>query len=135
MTHLHISFTTPDLAATARFYETLFDLAPDKQEPEYVRFTVAEPPLVLSLRTGPAAPLGHGVDHLGLRLDDTAAVQAAHARLRAAGLAQDLEESVRCCYAVQDKTWVQDPDGRPWEVYAVLADDTVLIDPATACCA
>jgi hypothetical protein len=27
-----------------------------------------------------------------------------------------------CCYAVQDKVWVHDPDGAPWEVYTVLAD-------------
>lgn len=134
MTHLHISFTTPDLDASTRFYRALFDLSPDKEEAGYVRFTLAEPPLVLSLRTGAAAPLGHGIDHLGLRLDDATAVRAAHARLQAAGLAEELEESVRCCYAVQDKTWVQDPDGRPWEVYTVLADDTVLIDPETTCC-
>jgi catechol 2,3-dioxygenase-like lactoylglutathione lyase family enzyme len=56
MTSLHLAFTTPDLDATAAFYAKLFDVAPDKREVDYVRFTVAEPALVLSLRPGPAGP-------------------------------------------------------------------------------
>ena len=27
-----------------------------------------------------------------------------------------------CCFAVQDKVWVDAPDGEPWEIYTVLAD-------------
>ena len=32
------------------------------------------------------------------------------------------EDEVACCYAVQDKVWVDAPDGEPWEIYTVLAD-------------
>ena len=28
-----------------------------------------------------------------------------------------------CCYALQDKAWVNDPDGNEWEVFTVLKDD------------
>ncbi|HEV2362051.1 MAG TPA: hypothetical protein VGS21_10145, partial [Acidimicrobiales bacterium] len=49
-------------------------------------------------------------------------VRDANARLVSAGLTPAIEESTTCCYAVQDKAWVSDPDGAPWEVYTVLAD-------------
>jgi hypothetical protein len=37
-------------------------------------------------------------------------------------MATDVEDGVSCCYAVQDKVWVSDPDGARWEVYTVLGD-------------
>ena len=49
-------------------------------------------------------------------------VAAAQARLAGDGLATATEENVTCCYAVQDKVWVDDPDGAPWEIYTVLGD-------------
>lgn len=134
MAQLHLSFATPRLAEMRTFYSRLFDLEPDKVEADYVRFTVADPPLVLALRPGPEAPLGAGVDHLGLRLPDTAAVKAARARLEAAGLAPFVEEGALCCYALADKSWVADPDGRAWEVYTVLADADVMTTPDSPCC-
>jgi catechol 2,3-dioxygenase-like lactoylglutathione lyase family enzyme len=40
-----------------------------------------------------------------------------------AGLVSADERTVTCCYAQQDKFWVQGaPDGESWEVYTVLAD-------------
>ena len=38
-------------------------------------------------------------------------------------MATATEDNVACCYAVQDKVWVDDPDGAPWEVYTVLSDN------------
>jgi hypothetical protein len=49
-------------------------------------------------------------------------VVAATRRLAQAGLDIAVEDGVECCYALQDKVWVSDPDGAPWEVYTVLAD-------------
>ena len=48
----------------------------------------------------------------------------------------EVQESTTCCYAVQDKAWVSDPDGAPWEVYTVLADvpEESDFECATECC-
>ena len=45
------------------------------------------------------------------------------------------EENTSCCYAVQDKVWVEDPDGNMWEVFVVKGDSPTMRDGAeTACC-
>ncbi len=62
------------------------------------------------------------LNHLGVEVTSTEAVAAAEQRLSGEGLATATEDQVACCYALQDKVWVDDPDGAPWEVYTVLAD-------------
>ena len=62
------------------------------------------------------------LNHLGVEVETAEAVQAATRRLAGEGLEPEVQESTTCCYAVQDKAWVSDPDGAPWEVYTVLAD-------------
>lgn len=134
MTHLHLSLVVSDLDASVAFYSQLFDLAPDKLHGDYARFTVADPALVLSLRPVQGDRPAGRLDHLGLRLADSAAVQAAHRRLASAGLVEAVEQGVSCCYAVQDKLWLADPDGHAWEVYAVLEDTDRLAPDRGTCC-
>jgi hypothetical protein len=82
------------------------------------------------------------LNHLGVEVETTAEVAAAQRRLASEGLATAVEDEVACCYAVQDKVWVDDPSGAPWEIYTVLADvemkpgELRTVDPATgaACC-
>ena len=57
-----------------------------------------------------------------VEVDSTDDVAAAQARLAGAGLATATEDEVACCYAVQDKVWVDGPDREPWEIYTVLSD-------------
>jgi hypothetical protein len=57
-----------------------------------------------------------------VEVEDTDAVAAANARLTGEGLACATEDEVSCCYAVQDKVWIDAPDGEPWEIYTVLSD-------------
>jgi catechol 2,3-dioxygenase-like lactoylglutathione lyase family enzyme len=130
MTRIHLSMTTPDLAATTAFYTQLFG-EPDKVRPGYVRFAPAEAPILLSLMEGEAS-----VHHLGVRMDDVKATKAAWQRLTSAGLSPTTEQDVNCCFAVQNKAWVSDPDGRDWELYTVTDDNPVQADAnPTACCA
>ena len=126
---LHTGLEVRDVGHAERFYRILFDAEPTKRRPGYARFEPADPPVVLSLieRAGP----GHKrrrADHFGIRLSDAAAVEQAARRLEAAGLPVRREEEVSCCYAVQTKAWVTDPDGMPWEIYTVLDDE------AGGCC-
>ncbi|MFL6158991.1 MAG: VOC family protein, partial [Marmoricola sp.] len=68
---------------------------------------------------------GHGgsLNHLGVEVEDTDRVDAELERLTAAGFASTEERDTTCCYARQEKFWVENtPGGEKWEVYTVLAD-------------
>jgi catechol 2,3-dioxygenase-like lactoylglutathione lyase family enzyme len=120
MARVQLALNVSDLDAAVAFYSKLFATAPRKVRPGYANFAIAEPPLKLVLMAGDGAP--GTLNHLGVEVDDTEAVAAAHARLEGEGLACAVEDEVACCYAVQDKVWVDAPDGEPWEIYTVLED-------------
>ena len=123
-TRVHIGLSVRDTERSATFYQHLFAQEPTKVRPGYAKFEVADPPVNLTLnadterqtRPGPSA-------HFGVQVKSTETVARIAARLRAAGLSPHLEDAVSCCYAVQDKAWVTDPDGNAWEVFVVLDAD------------
>jgi len=125
MSRVQLAINVDDLAESIAFYTRLFGTAPAKVKPGYANFAISEPPLKLVLIENPAGR-GHGVagalNHLGVEVDTPEQVRATTARLVGEGLNPEIQESVTCCYAVQDKGWLDDPDGAPWEVYTVLAD-------------
>jgi catechol 2,3-dioxygenase-like lactoylglutathione lyase family enzyme len=125
MSRVQLALNVTDIDAAVDFYSKLFGAEPAKRRPGYANFVIAEPPLKLVLIEG-AAWRGHGVagalNHLGVEVETPEQVVAATRRLSTDGLAPIVQESTTCCYAVQDKAWVDDPDGAPWEVYTVLAD-------------
>ena len=121
MSRVQLALNVDDIDAAVAFYSHLFDTAPAKRRPGYANFAVAEPPLKLVLIENPGQ--GGTLNHLGVEVADTATVDATQTRLAAAGLASVDERDVTCCYAKQDKFWVEgSPDGERWEVYTVLAD-------------
>jgi len=125
MSRVQLALNVADLDAAVDFYSRLFGTEPAKLRPGYANFAIVDPPLKLVLIEGGAAR-GTGVsgalNHLGVEVDSPEGVQAATRRLWAEGLEPAVEESTTCCYALQDKAWVNDPDGAPWEVYTVLSD-------------
>jgi len=118
----HLALTVTDVERAIPFYEALFGTAPEKRKPGYAKFSVAEPALNFTLTQGRRAELG-AFNHAGIQVQTTDEVLAAKERLTAAGLAAFDEMDTTCCYARQDKIWVRDPDGTPWEVFATH-DDT-----------
>jgi len=120
MSRVQLALNVSDLDTAIDFYSKLFATEPAKVRPGYANFAIAEPPLKLVLieGTGTAGTL----NHLGVEVASTDEVTAATARLSGEGLACATEEQVSCCFAVQDKVWVDAPDGEPWEIYTVLAD-------------
>ena len=131
MSRVQLALNVSDLDAAVEFYSRLFGAEPAKRRPGYANFAIAEPPLKLVLMENPAAG-GGTLNHLGVEVESTDEVAAATRRLAGEGLATDVEENVTCCYAVQDKVWVSDPDGARWEVYTVLADAPTPLPMATA---
>jgi catechol 2,3-dioxygenase-like lactoylglutathione lyase family enzyme len=120
MSRVQLALNVDDVEGAIGFYSKLFGTPPAKVRPGYANFAIAEPPLKLVLIENPGQ--GGSLNHLGVEVTSTAEVAAAQARLAGAGVATTTEEGVTCCYAVQDKVWVDDPDGAPWEIYTVLAD-------------
>ena len=121
MSRVQLALNVDDLAESIAFYTTLFATEPAKIRPGYANFAVTEPPLKLVLIENP----GHGgsVNHLGVEVADTELVDAEQARLAEAGFASIDERGTTCCYAKQDKFWVEGaPNGERWEIYTVLAD-------------
>ena len=126
----HLALTVTDVERAIPFYAALFGTAPEKVRPGYAKFAVAEPALNFTLNEGERAGLG-AFNHAGIQVAATADVLAARERLAAAGLDIVDERETTCCYALQDKLWVRDPDGTPWEVFATLQDT----EDRSACCA
>jgi catechol 2,3-dioxygenase-like lactoylglutathione lyase family enzyme len=120
MSRLQLALNVDDLDAAVEFYRRLFATEPTKVRPGYANFAVADPPLKLVLFEGRGE--AGTLNHLGVEVDTTDEVADAERRLRGEGLATAVEDDVACCYARQDKVWVDDPAGAPWEIYTVLAD-------------
>ena len=140
MSRVQLALNVSDLDSAIDFYTRLFRTPPAKIRPGYANFAIAEPPLKLVLIEGNGTP--GTLNHLGVEVESTDDVAAAHAHLRDEGLTVAVEDEVACCYAVQDKVWVDAPDGEPWEIYTVLADVEMppgqlrSVDPTDAmCCA
>lgn len=123
MSRVQLALNVSDIDEAVAFYSKLFASEPAKRKPGYANFAIAEPPLKLVLIENPGATTR--LNHLGVEVESTDEVVGAQKRLAAEGLATAVEEQVDCCYAQQDKVWVDDPDGAPWEVYTVLADSDV----------
>jgi len=125
MSRVQLALNVANIDSAVDFYSKLFGTQPAKRRPGYANFAIADPPLKLVLIEHPEGR-GSGVvgalNHLGVEVETPAEVHAATERLAGNGLEPSVQESTTCCYAVQDKAWVDDPDGAPWEVYTVLAD-------------
>lgn len=123
MSRIQLALNVDDLDASIAFYSKLFDTEPAKVRPGYANFAVTEPPLKLVLLENPGQ--GGSLNHLGVEVPDVDMVDAEQTRLATAGFASIEERGTTCCYAKQDKFWVQGtPDGERWEVYTVLADSS-----------
>ena len=138
MSRIQLALNVDDLEESIAFYSTLFGAGPARVKPGYANFAVAEPPLKLVLIEAPGE--GGSINHLGVEVPDVDSVDAELTRLADAGLASVEERGTTCCYAKQDKFWVQDaPNGEQWEIYTVLADsetfgDEHVREPTAGCC-
>jgi catechol 2,3-dioxygenase-like lactoylglutathione lyase family enzyme len=121
MSRVQLALNVADLDEAVVFYSKLFATEPAKVRPGYANFAVADPPLKLVLIEDATKTPGT-LNHLGVEVASTNEVTAAQVRLAAGGLATAVEEQTECCYALQDKVWVDGPGGEPWEIYTVLAD-------------
>lgn len=116
----HISLDVQNIDRSVEFYSALFGITPSKLRDDYAKFEVQDPPLNFALNLNSNVKRGN-LNHLGLEVRTSEEVTEAQARLHRSGLATFDELNVDCCYALQDKIWVHDPDGNPWEIFTVKA--------------
>ena len=131
----HLALTVTDLENAIPFYTALFGIDPSKIKPGYAKFEITEPGLNLTLNEGERGERG-ALNHAGIQVSSTDDVLAARLRLTRKGLATFDEIDTTCCYARQDKIWVRDPDGNPWEVFVTHedVDGPVEGEAMKACC-
>jgi extradiol dioxygenase family protein len=130
----HLALYVADVEKSTEFYRLMFGTGPAKERRGYAKFDVQNPPLNLTLNEKPEAAGRGAVSHLGIQVASTADVLTLRDRWRAAGLKTFDEVGTNCCYAVQDKSWVTDPDGYEWEAFVVL-EDNLPETRAGSCCA
>jgi catechol 2,3-dioxygenase-like lactoylglutathione lyase family enzyme len=134
MARVQLALNVADIDEAIAFYSKLFATEPAKVRPGYANFAIADPPLKLVLFEGGEPG---SLNHLGVEVESTNDVAVAAARANGEDLATRDEMNVTCCFAVQDKVWVNGPDNA-WEFYTVLADapaEAGACDTATGCCA
>jgi len=118
---IQLAINVDDLDKSVGFYSRLFGAEPTKVRPGYANFAIADPPLKLILMENRGQ--GGSLNHLGVEVADTDAVDAEQRRLAEVGLASIDERDTTCCYAKQNKFWVEGaPNGERWEIYTVLED-------------
>jgi len=134
----HVSLNVTNIEQSVAFYEKAFGVAATKRRPGYAKFDLQAPSLNLTMQEAPRT--GVNASHFGVQVATTEDVLEAKTRFEALGLKTFTEEDTSCCYAVQDKVWIEDPDGNSWEVFVVKGDAAVMGDSpalkadASACC-
>ena len=130
MSRVQLALNVADIDEAVDFYSRLFATEPAKRRPGYTNFAIADPPLKLVLFEAPGAT--ERLNHLGVEVESTDDVTAAQQRVERVGL-EPVEDNGTCCYAVQDKVWVEGPDAARWEIYTVLADADELVCSPDGC--
>jgi catechol 2,3-dioxygenase-like lactoylglutathione lyase family enzyme len=120
----HVALNVTNIEKSVAFYQAMFGVVPVKHKVDYAKFDIANPPLNLTLNLAQYVQSGGALSHLGVQVESSNDVQAAIARFKQAGLTLFEEKDTDCCYALQDKVWVTDPDGNQWEIFVIKVADT-----------
>jgi catechol 2,3-dioxygenase-like lactoylglutathione lyase family enzyme len=118
----HLAINVMDVEASIDFYTKMLGIEPSKVRTGYAKFNIEDPPLNFTLNQVPFDGRG-ALSHLGIQVATTDDVLAMKKTWESAGLIPREEMQTTCCYALQDKAWVHDPDGNEWEVFTVIEDN------------
>ena len=126
----HLAINVKNVETSIEFYKKMFGIEPSKVRTGYAKFDVQNPPLNFTLNQVPFGERG-ALSHLGIQVASTEDVLAMREQWQESGLSTYDEMDTNCCYAIQDKTWVNDPDGNEWEVFVVKEDN---LAETSMCC-
>ena len=122
MKRLHVHVGVEDLARSIHFYSTLFGATPTVEKEDYAKWMLEDPRVNFAISSGHAA---HGIEHLGIQVEDQDELGEVYARLKAADRPVLEEGCTTCCYAKSEKSWIADPDGIVWEAFHTSGETTV----------
>lgn len=137
MKRLHVHLAVDDLEASTRFYSELFAADPVVSKQDYAKWMLDDPRVNFAISARAARP---GIEHLGIQVEDRDELAEIYDRLKRAGGPVFEEGSTTCCYAVSEKSWIEDPQGVKWETFLTTGQSTVYgkdaphVEPASACC-
>jgi len=114
MKRLHVHVSVADLAASIRFYNTLFAAEPTVLKPDYAKWMLEDPRVNFAISQRGS---DLGIRHLGIQVEDGAELAEVYARLQRADAPVLDEGATTCCYAQSEKSWVADPQGVQWETF------------------
>lgn len=129
----HISLNVRNVQESIEFYRKMFGIEPLKVKCDYAKFDISNPPLNLTMNQRNFV-VGGSLSHLGLQVKSSEEVLEIGKRWTEAGLLTLDEMKTDCCYALQNKTWVADPDGNRWEIFTVLENTENDENAFAACC-
>ena len=135
---MHVSLYVSDIQKTVAFYNAFFNQKADKVKSDYAKYVLDKPSLIISFVQNPGKVKAQ-FGHLGFQVETQDELKQIMEKVKTQNLSVREEIGTSCCYAVQDKFWVMDPDGMQWEVY-YFHEDAAFNDPhysseeATACC-
>jgi predicted lactoylglutathione lyase len=121
MKRMHVHVAVEDLQHSVRFYSTLFAAQPSVVKTDYAKWMLEDPRVNFAISTSGREP---GLDHLGIQAENTDELHEIYARLHEAGANVIEEGQTRCCYAISEKSWVEDPAGISWEAFFTTGDST-----------
>ncbi|MGB3569405.1 MAG: ArsI/CadI family heavy metal resistance metalloenzyme [Priestia megaterium] len=124
MKYVHVGINVINLEQSIEFYQKVFGVKPEKVKEDYAKFLLDEPGLNFTLNVRDEVK-GNQVNHFGFQVDNAEEVTAHKERLEKEGFFAREEMDTTCCYAVQDKFWVTDPDGNEWEFFYTKANSDV----------
>lgn len=136
---MHVSLYVSDIAKSVEFYSQFFGQEPAKVKPNYAKYVLEKPSLIISFVENKER-VQSNFGHLGFQVESPEDLNIKLWEAKKKNLVAREEIGTTCCYAKQDKFWVNDPDGVQWEVYyfhadAEFNDPHYELSEATACCA
>lgn len=135
---MHVSLYVSDIHKTINFYSSFFGIEPTKVKTNYAKYILDEPSLIISFVENKER-VQENFGHLGFQVETLEELNKQLANAKNKNLVTLEEVGTNCCYAKQDKFWVNDPDGVQWEVY-YFHEDAEFNDPhyemaeTSACC-
>ncbi|WP_160724928.1 ArsI/CadI family heavy metal resistance metalloenzyme [Bacillus sp. USDA818B3_A] len=134
MKYAHVGLNVTNLEKSLEFYRKLFGAEPVKVKPDYAKFLLERPGLNFTLNLRDEVS-GNQVGHFGFQVESTEEVIAHKNRLSGSGILSQYDEiNTTCCYALQDKFWIHDPDGNEWEFFYTKGDIEQKTSDTSSCC-
>jgi len=129
----HLAINVKNVEESVGFYKKMFGIEPSKVRTGYAKFDVEQPALNFTLNQVPFNEQG-ALSHLGIQVASSDDVVTMKNEWQQRGLSPRDEMQTSCCYALQDKSWVTDPDGNEWEVFTVIEDNLLEAKSDDAAC-